>query len=83
MLVSSLNFGMAVPWVAEGSVTVAQQALRDFHQAWRTSSQARPQTHVWSAQGVHEGFRIVASSPATSSVSNRPGGGVPDPLSRW
>src|ERR1700737_3354329 len=50
----------AVPWVAEGSVTVQQQALRDFHQAWTNffgGTHGRP---TWRRKGVDEGFRIVA-----------------------
>src|SRR5436305_13621532 len=50
----------AMPWVAEGSVTAQQQALRDFHQAWRKffgGKQARPTSR---RKGVHEGLPIVA-----------------------
>src|SRR5256884_9883098 len=53
----------AVPWVAEGSVTVQQQALRDFHQAWRCffgGTHGRP---TWRRKGIDEGFRIVALKP--------------------
>src|SRR5450631_1879284 len=47
------------PWLAAGSQTVQQQALRDLDQAWRTffaGTHARPR---WRKRGQHEGFRIV------------------------
>jgi transposase len=46
-------------WLAAGSQTVQQQALRDFAQAMAnffTGSHRRP---TWRKAGVHEGFRIV------------------------
>jgi putative transposase len=47
-------------WLAAGSQTVQQQALRDFAQAMRnffTGTHRRP---TWRKAGVHEGFRQVA-----------------------
>jgi IS605 OrfB family transposase len=47
------------PWLAEGSQTVQQQALRDFNQAmtnWRGGTHRAP---TWRRRGRHEGFRIV------------------------
>jgi len=47
-------------WLAEGSFTVQQQALRDFAQAmknWWAGTHRRP---TWRKRGRHEGFRIVA-----------------------
>jgi putative transposase len=47
-------------WLAAGSFTVQQQALRDFAQAmknWWAGTHRRP---TWRKKGRHEGFRIVA-----------------------
>src|SRR5437763_8199531 len=49
------------PWLAEGSQTVQQQALRDFAQAMaaffdKTNSASKPS---WRKAGRNEGFRIV------------------------
>ncbi len=47
------------PWLAAGSQTVQQQALRDLDLAWRNffaGTHARP---TWRKQGQHEGLRIV------------------------
>ncbi|WP_189241179.1 helix-turn-helix domain-containing protein, partial [Actinomadura livida] len=49
----------ANPWLAAGSQTVQQQALRDFAQAMAnffTGTHRRP---TWRKAGRHEGFRIV------------------------
>ena len=51
------------PWVAAGSQTVQQQALKDLDQAfknwWRNPGHfGRPS---WRSKGRHEGFRIVGS----------------------
>ena len=53
-------------WLAAGSQTVQQQALRDFTQAMRnffTGTHRRP---TWRKAGVHEGFRQVAVKPRHS-----------------
>jgi putative transposase len=50
-------------WLAAGSQTVQQQALRDFAQAMRNffgSSHGRP---TWRKAGTHEGFRQVGVKP--------------------
>lgn len=50
----------AYGWLAAGSFTVQQQALRDFAQAmknWWAGTHGRPK---WRKKGRHEGFRIVA-----------------------
>jgi putative transposase len=50
-------------WLASGSQTVQQQALRDFAQAMRnffTGTHRRP---TWRKAGVHDGFRQVAVEP--------------------
>jgi transposase len=51
----------AFPWVAEGSVDVQQQALRDFHQAWSNFFGGTHDRPTWRRKGQHEGFRIVGT----------------------
>lgn len=49
----------ASPWLAAGSHTVQQQALRDFARAMSgffAGTHGRP---TWRKAGVHEGFRVV------------------------
>lgn len=59
-------------WLGAGSVTVQQQALRDFHQAmsnWRAGTHRMP---VWRKRGRNEGFRIVgAQARRVEQVSRR------------
>jgi len=61
-------------WLAAGSQTVQQQALRDFAQAMRNffnSSHRRPS---WRKAGVHEGFRQVGVKPShVEKLNNRCG----------
>lgn len=48
----------ALPWLAEGSSSVQQQALRDFEQAcrnWWTGTHRRPR---WRKRGLAEGFCV-------------------------
>ncbi|HEY3241359.1 MAG TPA: transposase [Acidimicrobiia bacterium] len=50
----------ACEWLALGSFTVQQQALRDFAHAmdkWWAGTHGRP---TWRRKGVNEGFRVVA-----------------------
>jgi len=49
----------AEPWLAAGSQTVQQQALRDLDQAWRNFFAGTHRRPTWRKAGVHEGFRIV------------------------
>jgi putative transposase len=46
-------------WLAVGSQTVQQQALRDFAQAMSSFFGGTHRRPVWRKAGVHEGFRIV------------------------
>ena len=46
-------------WLATGSQTVQQQALRDFAQAMRNFFSATHRRPTWRRAGVHEGFRQV------------------------
>jgi putative transposase len=47
-------------WLADGSQTVQQQALRDFAQAMRNFFAGTHGRPTWRKAGVHEGFRQVA-----------------------
>jgi transposase len=46
-------------WLATGSQTVQQQALRDFAQAMTNFFAETHRRPTWRKAGVHEGFRIV------------------------
>jgi putative transposase len=70
-------------WLAAGSQTVQQQALRDFAQAMRnffTGTHRRP---TWRKAGVHEGFRPVAVKPHHVERLNRRFGRVWVPKVGW
>ena len=54
----------ANPWLAAGSQTVQQQALRDFGQAMRNFFAGTHRRPTWRKAGQHEGFRVVAVKPA-------------------
>jgi transposase len=73
----------AETWVAEGSVTVQQQALRDFHQAWSNFFGATHGRPTWRRKGVHESFRIVAVKPGHIQRLNRHWGQVLIPKTGW
>src|SRR6187397_1296651 len=47
-------------WLAAGSQTVQQQALRDFDQAMRNFFNRTHDRPRWRKAGVHEGFRQVS-----------------------
>jgi putative transposase len=49
----------AFGWLAAGSQTVQQQALRDFAQAMANFFARTHRRPTWRKAGVHEGFRIV------------------------
>lgn len=53
----------AFAWLAAGSQTVQQQALRDFAQAMRNFFAGTHRRPTWRKAGVHEGFRQVAVKP--------------------
>src|SRR4051812_20332543 len=50
---------IAFAWLAAGSQTVQQQALRDFAQAMTNFFAGKHQRPTWRKAGRHEGFRIV------------------------
>ncbi|ORB77097.1 RNA-guided endonuclease InsQ/TnpB family protein [Mycobacterium timonense] len=66
-------------WLAAGSQTVQQQALRDFTQAMRNFFNGTHRRPTWRKKGVHEGFRQVA---VKAHLVERLGGGVRFRLSR-
>jgi putative transposase len=49
----------ASPWLADGSVTVQQQALRDFDQAVRNFCAGTHRRPRWRKAGFDEGFRQI------------------------
>lgn len=51
------------PWLAAGSATVQQQALRDFAQAMRNFFRKTHRRPTWRKAGQHEGFRQVGLKP--------------------
>jgi putative transposase len=50
-------------WLAAGSQTVQQQALRDFAQAMRNFFNGTHRRPTWRKAGMHEGFRQVGVKP--------------------
>jgi len=49
----------AEPWLAAGSQTIQQQALRDLDRAWRMFFAGTHRRPTWRKAGQHEGLRIV------------------------
>jgi putative transposase len=58
-------------WLAAGSQTVQQQALRDFAQAMRNFFVGTHRRPSWRKDGVHEGFRQVRVKPGHVTKLNR------------
>ena len=61
----------ASPWLASGSQTVQQQALRDQEQAWTFFFNGTHRRPTWRKKGVHEGFRIVGPQALRVRRDNR------------
>jgi putative transposase len=70
-------------WLAAGSQTVQQQALRDFAQAMRNFFAGTHHRPTWRKAGVHEGFRQVAVKPHHVERVNRRFGRVWVPKVGW
>jgi putative transposase len=70
-------------WLAGGSQTVQQQALRDFAQAMRNFFGGTHRRPTWRKAGVHEGFRQVAVKPHHVERLNRRFGRVWVPKVGW
>jgi putative transposase len=70
-------------WLAAGSQTVQQQALRDFAQAMRNFYAGTHRRPSWRKAGVHEGFRQVGLRPHHFKKVNRRFGQVWVPKIGW
>ncbi|WP_328990992.1 transposase [Kribbella sp. NBC_01245] len=73
----------AEPWLAAGSQTVQQQALRDLDQAWRNFWGGIHSRPSWRKEGQHEGFRIVGPQAQRIERLNRRWGRVWVPKAGW
>jgi putative transposase len=70
-------------WLAVGSQTVQQQALRDFAQAMRNFFNGTHGRPTWRKAGQHEGFRQVGFKPRHLKRLNRRYGQVWIPKVGW
>ncbi|WP_328646324.1 transposase [Amycolatopsis sp. NBC_00348] len=70
-------------WLREGSVTVQQQALRDFAQALRSFFGGTHGKPTWRRAAVHQGFRQVAVRPEHVRRLNRRRAAVWVPKVGW
>jgi len=61
----------AQPWLAAGSQTVQQQALRDLDQAWVRFFAGTHRRPTWRKAGQHEGLRIVGPQALRVRRDNR------------
>lgn len=73
----------AFAWLAAGSQTVQQQALRDFAQAMRNFFAGTHRRPTWRKAGVHEGFRQVGVKPCHVQRLSRRFGQVKVPKVGW
>jgi transposase len=71
------------PWLAEGSVIVQQQAIRDYAQATTQFFAGTHRRPRWRRRGQDEGFRIVAVEPGDVRRLNRRHGEVKIPKVGW
>jgi transposase len=71
------------PWLAAGSVTVQQQAVRDHDQAMRNFFAGTHRRPTWRKAGRDEGFRVVAVKPSDVRRLNRHWGEVKVPKAGW
>ena len=71
------------PWLAAGSQTVQQQALRDLDQAWRNVFAGTHKRPTWRKAGQHEGLRIVGPQALRVRQDNRARCSVPVPKIGW
>jgi putative transposase len=70
-------------WLAAGSHTVQQQALRDFAQAMRNFFNGTHRRPTWRKAGKHEGFRQVGVKPRQIKRLSRRYGQVWMPKVGW
>ncbi|MGH3860910.1 RNA-guided endonuclease InsQ/TnpB family protein [Actinokineospora sp.] len=73
----------ANPWLAAGSVTVQQQALKDHSQAKANFFRRTHRRPTWRRRGQNEGFRIVAVTPGDVRRLSRKVGEVKVPKVGW
>jgi len=73
----------ASPWLAAGSVTVQQQALRDFDQAMKNYFARTHRRPTWRRKGLNEGFRIVGGQAQAVERLNRKWARVNVPKAGW
>jgi len=73
----------AFPWLADGSVTVQQQALRDLYQAFKNFFAGTHAYPVWRRRGLDEGFRVVGSQALRVRQDNRRWSSVLVPKVGW
>jgi putative transposase len=73
----------AYSWLAGGSQTVQQQALRDFAQAMANFFGGTHRKPTWRKEGRHDGFRIVAVKPSHIRRLSRRTGEVWIPKAGW
>jgi putative transposase len=71
------------PWLAEGSVIVQQQAIRDHAQAMARFFAGTHRRPRWRVRGKDEGFRIVAIGPQDVRRLNRNWGAVKVAKAGW
>lgn len=70
-------------WLRAGSVTVQQQALRDFDQAISNFFGGTHRRPTWRKKHLHNGFRIVATGPDDVRRLNRRWAEVKVPKIGW
>ncbi|MFE3450989.1 RNA-guided endonuclease InsQ/TnpB family protein [Nonomuraea sp. NPDC059194] len=70
-------------WLAAGSVTVQQQALKDFAQAMANFFAGTHRRPTWRKAGRHEGFRIIAVKAGDVRRVSRQVGEVRIPKVGW
>lgn len=71
------------PWLAAGSQTVQQQALRDFSQAMAAFFAGTRRRPTWRKAARNEGFRIVGSQGQRFHRLSRHAGAVWVPKAGW
>src|SRR5664280_2629042 len=73
----------AEPWLACGSQTVQQQALRDLDQGWRSFFAGTHRRPTWRKAGQHEGLRVVGPAAVRVRRDNRARSSVLVPKVGW
>jgi len=71
------------PWLAYGSQTVQQQALRDLDQAWQRFFAGTHRRPTWRKAGEDEGLRIVGPQAVRVRQDNRARSSVLVPKIGW